>query len=170
MIRNFCLGVLLMSITCCTSTQNISSVKGELWTFISSKEIKKNNQLPNEYVALRLDTGLLGKKLRQNEISEITMPTLDLTLITVRLKDSGTMSPALAKKFPNIKSYKADEIGNRSTKIRIDKNSSGLFAMIRKGGKTYFVNPVEKGSTMYIVYDKQHAVKGGNPFIDQVIK
>ena len=32
----------------------------------------------------------------------------------------------------------------------------------------YFIKRNKRG-TMYVVYGKQHAVKGGNPFINQVL-
>ncbi len=154
----------------CNSTQKANNVKNELWTYTSSKELEQNDLMPKEYLVLEFNNTLLEEKLDESKTPQITLPTLDRSFININLRGSGTMSSELAKKFPNIKSYLGEGVGNSSIKVRIDKNSSGLFAMIVKDGETYFVNPVEKGSLIYIVYDKRHAVRGGNPFADQVIK
>lgn len=169
MIQRIFLGLLLIVMNCSPS-QKIDTSENILWTFISSTEIETDDSLPTEYGMLKLDNTLLEEKLNQSGTPVISIPTYEGEFITVRLEDSGTMSPALAAKFPNIKSYQGEEIGNSSTTIRIDKNTSGLFAMITRNSEVYFINPKEKGSTTYLVYEKRYARRGSNPFADQVIK
>lgn len=169
MMHRFLAGVLLIVVVSCVSTQNIDYAKNDLWEFIPSKEIESNSILPTKYLILTLNKKILEDKLISDS-PEISLPDTNQAFIMVKLEDSGTMSPELAKKFPNIKSFRGQELDNSSTKVRIDKNSSGLFAMIVRDGQTYFINPIKKGSSTYIVYDKAHAVRGGNPFADQVIK
>lgn len=147
-----------------------SSTKNDIWTFISSEDMGNDNSLPKEYTAMKLNIELLEKQLKQSRTPEIALPIINQTLITVKLEDSGTMSADLAAKFPNIKSYKGRELNDSSTEIRVDKNSSGVFAMIVREGQTYFINPIKKGSAIYVIYDKIYAVRGKNPFIERVIK
>lgn len=171
MIHRICIGLILIAIAVsCNTTQKVSGTKNELWTFTSSKEIEQKDLMPKDYLTLELNDALLGEKLSNSTTPQITLPTLDRSFITVKLEDSGTMSPALATKFPNIKSFKGEQVGNNITKVRIDKNAHGVFAMIVAEGQTYFINPLEKGSSIYIIYNKQNAVKGGNPFVDKLIK
>ena len=169
MIYRIWIGLFLTTLSC-NSTQKVSGAENDLWTFISTNELKQNELMPKEYLALELNKALLEDKLNQSKTPQITLPTLDQSFITVRLEDSGTMSPVLAAKFPNIKSLKGEQVDNSITKVRIDKNAKGFFAMIVAEGQTYFINPSEKGSSVYIIYDKQNAVKGGNPFVDKLIK
>jgi len=161
---------LLLIVMNCAPTQKVDTTENTVWTFISSKEIEEDDSFPTEYMMLKLDNTLLEEKLNQSETPLISVPTHNGDFINVRLEDSGTMSPALAAKFPNIKSFQGTEIGNNSTTIRVDKNTSGLFAMITRDGEVYFINPIEKGSTTYIVYEKKYAKRGNNPFADKVIK
>jgi len=169
MIQRIWMGLMLVALSCNT-TQKVSSFKNELWKFTSSKATGQNDLLPKEYLTLELNSTLLEEKLNESKAPQVTLPTLEQTFITVRLEDSRTMSPGLAAKFPNIKSFMGEQIDNSITKVRIDKNSSGFFAMIVAEGQTFFINPLEKGSSVYIIYDKIHAVNGGNPFIDKLVK
>ena len=164
-----CLGLLLLGINC-SPTQKLDITENEMWTMMASNEIDANDGLPTTYQLLKLDGEVLERKLNESETPVISIPTYTANFITVKLEDAGTMSPVLAAKFSNIKSYRGEAIADSRTTIRLDKNASGLYAMVTKGEEIYFINPVEKGSDKYVVYEKQYAKRGSNPFVDQVIK
>lgn len=69
-------------------------------------------------------------------------------LTSFSLMNSGTMSPELAAKFPNIKSYKgASE--DSSIKARIDTNEEGLFGEFQTTEGKFLLSPYLKGSNVY---------------------
>jgi hypothetical protein len=157
-------------ITGCSSSKTIDYHKNGLWTFTSNEEVEINSQTPKVFMTLILNKEMLQRKLKNSEKPTLSLPLSDHSLIVVKLEDSGTMSPELAKKFPNIKSYRGYDLADSNIQVRVDCNLGGLYAMIVKGNETYFINPIIKGSPKYIVYNKKNAVKGGNPFADQIIK
>ncbi len=101
---------------------------------------------------------------------EIAIPIPEGGYINILIKNSSTMSPALAKKYPNIKSYVVIQSGNIISG-RIDINPSGFYAMITTTESTFFINPITKGSESYLCYEKRNAKSDmNNPFIDKVLK
>lgn len=153
---------LLLFIISCKGTNSFSTEA--YWTEvsqISSVEI----DLPYKYKAYNLSIDVLRSAIETN--NKLAVPTPNGELLTVTVKNSSTMSPELAKKFPEIRSY---EILN-SEKIssgRIDINASGFYAMLTIDGNTYFINPVEKDSKEYVCYLKSEAnTKSKNPFFEQ---
>ncbi len=135
------------------------------WTEIAALSLQ-SEELPSQYKSLSLDLDALNNALDSNQKIAIPMP--DGTFIQAQLTNSGTMSPELAKKFPEIKSLKFDE-GTISG--RIDINPSGFYAMIITDGQTHFVNPIKKNSTEYICYKKADAKRNmNNPFFEPIGK
>ncbi|MEQ8924897.1 MAG: hypothetical protein RLO81_03735 [Fulvivirga sp.] len=151
---------------CCKPTTNQNTTQSE--SYWQQIDIKKSESLPNEFTGYRLDFNKLKSQINKNQT--VLIPTLDGELMSYKLADSGTMSPELAAKYPEIKSYKIVKADNIISG-RIDINPSGFYVMIVDQNSTYFINPVEKKGSAYICYDKLYALKNSNnPFIDQVIK
>ncbi|QSE97267.1 hypothetical protein [Fulvivirga lutea] len=151
---------------CCKPTDNQKTAN--TISYWQPTSISKSETLPKEFNSYKLDFDKLKNHLTTT--NKVITPTLGGEYQENHLEESGTMSPELAAKFPEIKSYKI--IGNDDIVLgRIDINPSGFYLMITDKQTTYYINPVEKKSEYYIVYDKKYAVKNSdNPFIDKVIK
>jgi hypothetical protein len=94
----------------------------------------------------RFMTDLIGDDIR------VLLP-VEGDLQTFTLQNSGTMSKALAEKFPNIKSYKGES--ENGTTARVDTNDEGFFAEYKNGSTIWLVAPYLKGSkSYYIFYEK----------------
>jgi hypothetical protein len=93
-----------------------------------------------------------------NENIELMLPT-DQGIQVFNLVNSGTMSPELAAKFPNIKSYKGKSLDG-SISARVDTNEKGLYAEFKTGSDIILLAPYLKGSrTIYTVYNKEDLPK-----------
>ena len=157
--------LLLIILTCCKSAEN-NQKTANYWNEINLDNPDSN--IPEQYDSYELTLNQLVLDLENNKEVNIPIPNHGIQRFGVTI--SSTMSPELAKKFPNIKSYRiiSDENENLGS---LDINNSGLYAMVRLNDEIYFVNPVTKNDNRYICYNKRHATRElNNPFIDQVIK
>lgn len=161
-LKIFLLVPLFLLFMSCKGTNSFSSQT--YWTEIS--EVSANeNDLPTKFKAFSLDIDKLKSAIESNTALEIPGP--DGEILTVNVKISSTMSPALAEKFPEIRSYvvlNSDKVSSG----RIDINPSGFYAMLTIESVTYFINPVEKNSKEYVCYLKGDAnTNSKNPFFEQ---
>jgi hypothetical protein len=107
---------------------------------------------------------------KQNKIIlEIPMPKGDTAKFSVW--ESSTMAPALAAKFPDIKSYTGQGITDGTATIKIDWTEFGFHAMILSPVTgSVFIDPYAQGNTIsYISYFKED-LKKDDPSIELVPK
>ena len=153
---------LLLYILSCKGTNSFSSQT--YWTEILGSTFEAN-LLPSKYKAYNLDFDKLKLKAESNNAIEIPTPTGEMLVVDVKI--SSTMSPSLAKKYPEIRSYEVLTSG-KITSGRIDINSSGFYAMMIIDSETYFINPVESGNIEYVCYLKSDAnTNSKNPFFEK---
>ena len=158
----FLLVPLLLFLVSCKGTNSFSTQT--YWAEISDISIDKND-LPKAFKAYSLDIDKLKSTVEDNNTLEIPSP--DGEILTVNVKNSSTMSPALAKKYPDIRSYEVLN-SEKVTSGRIDINPSGFYAMITTASTTYFINPVEKEGNQYVCYFKDDANENSkNPYFEQ---
>lgn len=88
-------------------------------------------------------------------IAQIEFPHPDGSMHLFNAKANQTMSPGLAAKFPEIKSYDAVDIKTGDA-VKWDITPQGLHVMILvNGGSTIYIDPLIKGNTeYYIVYHR----------------
>ena len=157
--------VLIGLFACCCKSTDTKQSDDYYWSEIT---IEKSDELPEEFQGYNLNIDALKEMVKLKSIIQI--PTPKGEFIICELKESGTMSPELAAKYPEIKSYTVIK-NNSVISGRIDINPSGFYAMIIDENSTFFINPIEKKSKQHICYDKSQAVNNSdNPFIDKVIK
>lgn len=82
-------------------------------------------------------------------------PDKDGRLIVFRVKEAPVMSPELARKFPNDKSYVGYATDGTKRKIRFSLNEIGLNAVITGPGYgVQFIEPLTRDKQLYRVYDR----------------
>ena len=82
-------------------------------------------------------------------------PDKDGRLIAFRVKEAPVMSPELARKFPNDKSYVGHATDGSQRKIRFSLNEVGLNAVITGPGYgVQFIEPLTRDKQLYRVYDR----------------
>src|SRR5262249_25195958 len=88
--------------------------------------------------------------------AEIEIPLPDGSLRTFRVWQAPMMEPALAAKYPDIKTFTAEAADNRTITAKLDISPAGFHALIFNGEQTFFIDPysdVEDGN--YICYYKK---------------
>ncbi|PTR35156.1 reprolysin-like metallo-peptidase family M12B [Luteibacter sp. OK325] len=76
---------------------------------------------------------------------EVTLPTGATTSSRFRVRDSGTLPPVLAKKFPGMRSFRGSDAQGRT--VRLDLSKSGMRASVRDGNAEWMLRPGEVAST-----------------------
>ncbi len=76
------------------------------------------------------------------------------------------MEPALAAKFPEIKTYLGQGIDDPTATTRFDVTPAGFHVIIFSAEATTYIDPYSRGNTInYISYDKRDA-RSDQPFVE----
>ncbi len=121
----------------------------------------KQNLFPRQYKTYVLSTLALKNRLfalneNPQEGQVITLPTPDGGSRDFKIWQSSMMAPALAQKYPGIKTFTGEATDDRRVTAKIDFSPAGFHAMIYDGNSTYFIDPysdVEDGN--YLCYYKK---------------
>ena len=90
-------------------------------------------------------------------------PVPDGRILEFELEDSGTMSPELAAKYPEMRSWRGVALADRAFSIRLDHSQKGFRASIRMHEGTALVEPYcPETKEAYIVFFKHDATDGRN--------
>lgn len=137
----------------CNNSKNATSSKNTTYWKALSKET-----IPEKYNAYQVYQLNEEKFINALKNGSVTLPDDLGNLNHFNIVESNTMSPELAEKFPNIKSYKGEQEDNSLCKSRIEKNNSKLKISVFCNDKTYFIDK-DKELDIYIVYNKKNAPK-----------
>lgn len=85
---------------------------------------------------------------------KLALPLPDGTTQLFRVTESSIMEPPLAAKYPQIKTYLVEGVGDRGSHGRIDLTPKGFHAMLRTSQGRIFVDPLERngGNDLYASY------------------
>ena len=165
------LGICYVIGSACSSTKikQIDPFAESYWEDISGDlerqfETKKT---PEKYRLLKLDLERLKKSVNKQEEITFILPDPGTGFYPIQTVNASPMSPALAEKYPELKSFRGIRLPDGVISVNVDLNPSGFFAMITTTETTYFVNPVAPGSPYYFCYDKRYAKPDmKNPFFE----
>ncbi|AZJ36894.1 reprolysin-like metallopeptidase [Tenacibaculum singaporense] len=140
----------------------------QLWTKVhkdaitqQKKEVFNTNSLPKQYVLMNLNLdgfkstlpNLQSKNTSNSRV--IQLPNANGQLERFSVKETSYLAPALAEKFPMIKSFSAQGIDNPSSSAKISIGKDGVHAIIFSANEgTSYINPYTKDYKEYIVYKK----------------
>jgi uncharacterized protein (TIGR03437 family) len=92
--------------------------------------------------------------------SVLSLPLPDGKFARFRLEESPAMEPALAAKFPAIKSYRGVGADDSSLQVRLDWSPRGLHALMLKNERPISVEPLRNGDdATYVSFYGQDAVR-----------
>ena len=87
---------------------------------------------------------------------QMTLPLADGTFQSFRVVESPIMEPALAAKFPEIRTYRGQGIDDPSATTRFDWTPSGFHALVLTSSGTSVIEPQSpETAETYIVYSHQ---------------
>jgi len=137
-----------------------------LWSDVSSStQASKTPELdflPDKYRLLYLDengmrnelTALSRSSQRSSTSNQLLVPLPNGETLLLYVEDNNTMSPELAAKFPNIKTYKVNGNDNNGIYGSIDFTEAGFHAMLfLADGSRLFIDPrTVSAERVYISY------------------
>ena len=126
---------------------------------------------PGVFAPAKLDRAgferLLGAAPREGAGAplEIQLPTPRGGLARFRVVESPVMEPALAAKFPEIRTYVAQGVDDPAATARLDMTPAGFHAQVLAPSGAVYIDPYSRGDdTLYAVYFKRDYRKAGGAF------
>ncbi len=78
-------------------------------------------------------------------------PAPDGKMVAFRMEETPCMEPALAAKYPEIKTFTGVALHNKAITAKFDYTYMGFHAMVFDGASTYIIDPYSNPSTGYYV-------------------
>lgn len=161
--------------------------RSNFWTRVDNATLRleafKTNYKPSSFITFQLNESAVQSELKKvpseksivagNSSFIFRVPNSKGELESYRVAEASVMEPALAAKYPGIKSYSGQGIEHPQSTIRFDVSPLGFHGMIiSPDRKTIYINPVEKSSRSYIVFDREDTKKSSQAFdceIDEAV-
>ncbi|MFN8494041.1 MAG: M12 family metallo-peptidase [Caldilineaceae bacterium] len=146
-----------------------ASNTNDVWSDVTPSQFVTQSArpiIPQHYRTLRLDVNALhtllqsapneGRTLAGNAQTLLALPLPDGSFGRFRIVESPIMAPALAAKFPEIKTYAGQGVDDPTATVRFDWTPAGFHAMILSANDTVFIDPYSRNDTThYISYFKR---------------
>ncbi len=162
------LSILLISIS-----SHLFSQKANEGIWEAIKSIENNQTIANSNLEIvnatyyNLDNVLMTTKLSQSTLSSISiieLPMPDGTFSRFSVTQVSMMEPALAAKYPNIKTYRGYGLDQPQARIRMDVSPRGFHAFILSSTDEIRIEPVKHGNNkLHVSYHTIDKVLLGNP-------
>jgi hypothetical protein len=134
------------------------------------KNVFEKTYQPSAYVSFHLDESAMRaalstapseKTISANKSSFIIyVPNSKGKMERFRIVEASVMQERLQAKHPDMRSYAGRGIDEPSSVIRCDMTPEGFHGMIISGTRnTIYINPVDKTTGTYIVFDRDHLSK-----------
>jgi len=147
--------LLLLSFVLLLSSTYLTAQKFEdkFWTKNDANDSERTIAEDKQKVySLALTT--LKNQLKESHTSKLSIPYPNGTLQDFELEESPIMAPALAKRYPNIKTYSGKNSKTGET-IRLDVTKKGFHAIVYSSEGVFFIDPIEGQKKDYQVYFKK---------------
>lgn len=127
---------------------------------LNLKSFIRKTKLPDKFTIYQLNINIepFLKSIINHSAATLVNVPLEDSCITFLVTDANTMSPELAKKYPDIYSLKGIAADNSQNSIRINYNDKNLKMEINKAGQIYFLDTWKgKNGFYYLLYKKEDA-------------
>ena len=170
--------VTLLTITCMTFAQNKSSFWNASAKKIDFVALDSKMNLPEKQI-FTLDVSAFKNTLQnspqRNAVSKsqtiIAIPNADGLMENFRVYENSNMDPALAARYPEIKSYIGIGVENPTASAYFSVSPLGFKSMVIYADRSaVFIEPLSKDLTTYTVYRKSDKVASLNKFECKVVE
>jgi hypothetical protein len=147
---------------------NLPVLASPVWTFVSKDSLPQQSQFASSlqgYQLLYLNTNAWLKSLPKGssggkaKVATVVLPLPDSTFMYFEVAESVVMEPALAEKFPEIKTYAGTAINQPAGSVRMEITPKGFFAMISIAHQTSYVQPAGSATSPFYLSYYKTAVK-----------
>ncbi|MCA0152317.1 immunoglobulin-like domain-containing protein [Winogradskyella vincentii] len=146
---------------------------------LSSNTItKSSHQSLKSYQTFSLDAQSLRQALvnapdrnysRNSSNVVLSFPNSEGKLERFAIMEASVMDPDLQSRYPDIRSYVGQGVDDASSRIRFSLTPQGFNGMILSGnGPSTFIEPVDRNSNNYIVFNRRNRIDFNNDFECQV--
>ncbi len=137
--------------------------------------------VPTKYRLLAADIDLLDDLLSrapaestvtaQNRGTVLLLPLPDGTFAQFRVEESSIMDPALAARYPEIRTYRGVGIDDPTATARLDRTPAGFHGFILSSSDTIYIDPYQRGDIAHYMsyYKRDYSNPRGKPFSEDVI-
>jgi hypothetical protein len=142
-----------------------------LWQTVSEIPAARTDAIraiqPRHFQAFTADGALLKSALAKAPVeftptrtplapaAEITLPKPDGSFARFQIEETAVMEPALAAKFPEIKSYRGRGIDDPAASLRLDVNGRTMHAQVLSPSGAYYIDPYwHLDGSLYMSYHK----------------
>ncbi len=166
--------IALLSVFAANGLSSLSAASSSdgLWQDVAEQRIVQKGQreiVPLVYRTVSLDLAGLSKRLDQAPLESavkvqqsaflLNLPLPNGEFRQFRLVESPIMEPALAAKFPELRTYLAQGYDDPEMVARLDLTPTGFHGLILAPEGRYFIDPYSRNDTgNYIVYDSRNFV------------
>ncbi|PZR28500.1 MAG: hypothetical protein DI535_06360 [Citrobacter freundii] len=160
---------LCLSLSFCSSILFAQNNWKEVNESSTGKDLFSGKYKPETYRIFQLNEntmqeGLKAAPLRSKVPAEsssfvITIPDSDGNPIRFKAVESPVMDPALAAKYPGIKTYFGQGIDDPASTVYFDYSLRGFHAMVLSATKkTMYIDPVDRDGKYYVVFSRKDIV------------
>jgi hypothetical protein len=145
------------------SALSAAQTSDKIWSDVSESSINVKGArriVPEKYRTLALDSTALTSKLAQAPLESyaarnngiaLTLPIPDGSFSTFRVVEAPIMAPALAARYPQIKTYLGQGVDDPAAIVRFDRTPAGFHAMILSSNGTVYIDPYSDGDTTHYI-------------------
>ncbi len=109
-----------------------------------------------EAVGAVLRTAPAERSANRGAGTVISLPLPDGTAQRFRVKQVPTLAPALAARYPGIRTYMAQGLDDATATARLDVTPEGFHAQILAAGYTVYIDPTGRGSKTHLVFERRN--------------
>ena len=179
-MKNNLLSIVLLTVTSFSFAQSGKSLwqattkKANMTALESRMQLPENNLFDLNLNGLKQNLVNSPKRDAKNSSTILSLPNADGKLENFKVYENSIMDPALAARYPEIKSYIGIGIDNPTATAYFSVSPLGFKSMVLSPDKSaVFIEPISQDLTTYSVYRKSDKKASLTPFectvIDEVM-
>ncbi len=175
-MKNHLLSIVLLAFTSFSFAQSGKSLwqattkKANMTALESRMQLPENNLFDLNLNGLKQSLVNAPKRDAKNSTITLALPNADGKLENFKIYENSIMDPALAARYPEIKSYIGTGINNPTSTVYFSVSPLGFKSMTISADKAaVFIEPISQDLTTYSVYRKSDKKASLTPFECTVI-